>query len=169
MKTVLSSVAVELNGTFSLDTSTFVGKDRSVEGALRITGIPRNFPLYELMLDLEPIFVDRMTSYYGDKVRMWFYLSFHYQAPEGIKSGDTRYRGLEMSRTYSSRCQIDKYPIPFLGAKEIINNLFKKRRLKPVYVMLWLFWSGVGAIPTKARPGYKTPLLPTLLQKPRAS
>lgn len=154
---------VELNGTFSLDVLTHQARDMTVEGMLRITGIPRNFPLHELMLDLEPIFTDWWMSIFGPAPRYWFYLAFHYTAPEGIKSADVRYRGVSVARTNASRCIPGKFPVPFLGAKRIIANLIRKRRLKPIAVCLWVYWSGVGGHPDKTRPEIpikrkKTPL-----------
>lgn len=152
MEAVLTSVATELNGTFSLDVKSHIAKDGTVEAMLRITGIPRNFKLRGLMLDLEPIFSERMTEEFGIN-RTWFYLSFHYRAPEGVASADSRYRGLSVARTNASRNIPAKYPVPFLGARRIISKLLEKKRRKPEAVLLWVYWSALGGHPDKTRSG----------------
>lgn len=122
---------------------TFKYKSGSVDGMLTIKEIPRGVKIRDVLIALENVVVEIPESFISTGLR--------YSAPEGVESGDYRFRGLTVAHTNYQRANLKrKIRQNFLIARDVNDRLESHRRKKAEQVFVNIHWNPENTRPSRA-------------------
>jgi hypothetical protein len=150
-KTIRGMVEAVVWAGYAYDTvfQTATNSDGSLDCEWRVRHIPRGVSVSEIMIDLVSNIHPIPYTYIRAVLR--------YTAPEGVDTGDRRYRG--QSEAWSGFYRNTARNLPLLvlsvtGIKGMLANLMRRKRRKPTEIMIRWHWNPDGIQPNLFRKRY---------------